>query len=280
MTRDIYKVIPLVSEPINDNLTGRDEVPKEGRREVGTLSRWLTTPMGQAYFSWARAIPKWDVTDMGNETVYAYGIGSSASFYVPARWNGVHGSSGRYYWVPIRIEKDLVAMAQAEALEIQNQAEIDRALAEARAAAGGGSSSSPYGAPASGMGTASMTGRRSGKELSLFNGKGGRIWYAMTKGQSAAQSGPHPGIFIAGPEAWDQAWGKPEENGLPQGAYLVSMDDPSDVSSVRPATPEFKTVYARATSGDDSAAEVLRDLGIDVPEQTGFMEGFGDFFNI
>lgn len=263
MAQDVWMVTPRTPEPINDNLIGRDEVPKPPTsRDLGKLSSFLTTPMGVAYFAWAKQGPKWDVVDMNNEHVYAAGIGADQIWYVPARWNGLSGVGGRYYWVPVTFSLDRTAMAAADALQIQQDAANAKALADARAAAMGQSGgTSKFGGVPGGM-AGGMTGFRASKELGLYDGPMNRIWIAKNKSESGASNGPHPKMYAALPDGWDMAqWGKPEDNGLPPGAFLLVFDDPSDPSTVRPASQEYETVRQRAMQGDDNAYAALRELG-------------------
>jgi len=264
MSENIWMVVPRVPEPIDQNLIGRDEVPKPPTsRDLGKLGAFLTTPMGIAYYAWAKTTPHWDVVDMNNEHVYATGIGDQQVWYVPARWNGVSGAAGRYYWVPVAFKLDVNAMAAADALKIQEDAANAKALADARAAAAGGSSGASKFGGSPGMGSAAMTGFRPSKELGLYEGPQGRIWIAMNKSQSLANNGPHPGLWAAIPDGWDMSqWGKPEDNGLPPGAYLLTFDDPSDPSTIRPASQEYATVLQRAQQGDHDAYWALSMLGV------------------
>lgn len=281
MARDIYLVTPQVAEPLNENLIGRDEVPKPPTsRDIGKLSAWLPTPMGQAFYAWARGVPGWDVVDMNDEHIYITGSGGDAIFWVPARTGGAAvGAAKRYYWIPIKITLDRQAMAAADALQIQQDAANAKTIADARAAAGGAYDASKYGGGGAAGGTLTV-GFKPSKELSLFEGPSGRIWVASNKSQSGTNNGPHEGIFLALPDGWDLSqWGKPEDNGLPPGAYLLSMDDPEDTSTIRPAGQEYATVLQRAIQGDENARWALQTLGVtrDLPPPSAF-ERLEDFF--
>jgi len=273
----IYKIIPRAPEPLDSNLTGRDEVPKAGARNLGKLGTWVATPMGVAYRNWARTVPHWDVDDMADELVYATGTGTGQIWWVPARNNGTRGPAGRYYWVPVSIVEDLDAEAQAQAEEISAANARAKLIADAQNGGSSGTmSSNPYVVSGSVAAPGKPLSPQPAKELSLFEGPNGRIWYAMTVAQSSSASqSPHPGIALAGPMAWNQKdWGKPEDQGLPPGIRLVTMDDTSDVSTVRPAAQEYQIVLARAQQGDESAAMVLQSLGIPFqPESAGGLLG-------
>lgn len=180
-------------------------------------------------------------------------------------------AGGPYNYGAAIFQKDPQAMqARIIAKQQIDAANAAAAKAAADAAAGMPGSGMPAGnpwqyTPAGGPAAPGPAQQTSAKELTLPFGPTGKIWYARTQAQSAATNGPHPGKALAGPTAWLPSWGKAEENGLPPGVRLVTMEDPDDFGSIRPADQELRIVLNRAQAGDKSARLALADLGLDLP---------------
>lgn len=198
----------------------------------------------------------YDVQDGNDWKVYIdtpVHVEGQSTYYYPVNGGKFEYGASKFATDPIAIQAKLLAKQQAQAaIDMANQP-----------AGSGSSGANPYVyTPAGSMPAQAMS--RMGVELTLPQGPNGPIWWAKTRDQSAAQSGPHPGIAVAGPMVWNPEWGKPEDNGLPPGKAILTIDG-KDLATVRPAGRVLKIVMGRAASGDSEAMEVLDELEIDPP---------------
>lgn len=182
-------------------------------------------------------------THQDNATVYFYPV------------NG-----GKYQYASSRFRRDPTVMATKTRLWLDQQ-KMNQEIQTGTPSAGtpGTPGADPY-SYGGGMQTPAVAGRASGVELTFV---GGRIWYATTAAESASRNGPHPGLALAGPQVWDRAtFGTEVEAGLPSGIRVITVDDPADRTTIRPAVRELRETIMRAQDGDTDAANALNGLGI------------------
>lgn len=114
-------------------------------------------------------------------------------------------------------------------------------------------------------------------ELTML--KDGRFFYAMNKHESAGPDSPHTGVIAAGPGLWPPVFGRPADQGLPDGLYLLSVE-PADASPedaaidldgdgvpdcIIPASKAYKALVMAAAAGDPGAIEAANALEIEIP---------------
>lgn len=280
MAQAIYKITPLVSD-VQNQLTGKDEVPKNER--VDKLRSWTNTPMGIAYRKWAKDVAGWDVDDMADWDVYSAGQGSNKIFWVPAKNNGVYGPAARYYWVPLRIERDIYAERLAEAEEIRRNNEAAAAIAEASMPVGG-SPTMPLtvvpGLPPGPSGLTPGISSPGGAEIEFsVNEEHSGWWTARNPSASAAgqEGNPHKGISIINPGMWKTLTGDaPPKEALGLDEFkdrgwtgldkkFVAWND----GQIAVASEELGSTMEAAEMGDEGALQALASVGVRPPPDMG-----------
>lgn len=140
---------------------------------------------------------------------------------------------------------------------------------------------------------AALTAPKRAYELTML--RDGRFFYALNARDSAAQDSPHTGVVAAGPALWPPQFGKPSDNGLPDGLYLLSVDPadagPADAAIdsdgdgvpdiIIPAAKAYKALILAAQRGDAGALEAANALSIDIPNAGGLggaFQGIESFF--